>query len=495
MTTPTSTQQWGQFEFSLPGPTDGNPFLDVSFGARFQHRHRVVDVDGFYDGDGVYRVRFMPDAQGEWQFVTHSNVAALDGASGGFDCVAPAAGNHGPVSVRNGYHFAYADGTPFWQMGTTCYVWTHQGDTLEQQTLDTLKSAPFNKIRMCVFPKRYTYNQNEPPLYPFEAAPAGAGAGRWDFARFNPAFFRHFEKRVGDLRALGIEADIILFHPYDGGTWGFDTMSAEVNERYLRYLISRLAAYRNVWWSLANEWNLTDKPAAEWDRLFKIVQDRDPYGHLRSLHNLTRLNAHDYWEFYDHTRPWVTHCSIQHAYLSLVNTWRELYRKPVVMDECCYEGNIPNGWGNLSAREMVHRFWEGTCRGGYVGHGETYLDPSDVLWWSKGSVLRGQSAPRIAFLRRILEASGTHGLDPVRISPEHGFAQAGQPGRFYLLYTGWHQPHRIDFNLPTGTRYTADVIDPWEMTVTPCEGAFEGQFSITLPDRPYMAVRLHAAGS
>ncbi|MCB0151174.1 MAG: DUF5060 domain-containing protein, partial [Caldilineaceae bacterium] len=61
------------------------------------------------------------------------------------------------------------------------------------------------------------------------------------------------------------------------------------------------------------------------------------------------------------------------------------------------------GWGNISAREMVHRFWQGTAAGGYVGHGETYLNPDAILWWSKGGVLHGESAPRLAFLRALLE--------------------------------------------------------------------------------------------
>ena len=86
----------------------------------------------------------------------------------------PSAGNHGPVRVRTTFHFAYADGTPYFPIGTTCYAWTHQGDALEEQTLATLKHAPFNKMRMCVFPKCYAYNQNEPPLYPF----AGHAAAR-----------------------------------------------------------------------------------------------------------------------------------------------------------------------------------------------------------------------------------------------------------------------------------------------------------------------------
>ena len=54
---------------------------------------------------------------------------------------------------------------------------------------------------------------------------------------------------------MGIQADVILFHPYDAGHWGFDNMGAENDDRYLRYMIARLGAYRNVWWSLANEWD------------------------------------------------------------------------------------------------------------------------------------------------------------------------------------------------------------------------------------------------
>ena len=50
-----------------------------------------------------------------------------------------------------------------------------------------------------------------------------------------------------------------------------------------------------------------------------------------------------------------------------------------MFDEVKYEGDIPRRWGNLSAEELVFRFWEGTIAGTYVGHGETYLHPSDVL--------------------------------------------------------------------------------------------------------------------
>jgi hypothetical protein len=81
----------------------------------------------------------------------------------------------------------------------------------------------------------------------------------------------------------------------------------------------------------------------------------DPYNHLRSIHNCLA--------FYDHTKPWVTHCSIQSSHLDRVPLWLKKYGKPVVVDECCYEGNIHKMWGDLSPEEMVLRFWVGFTLG------------------------------------------------------------------------------------------------------------------------------------
>jgi hypothetical protein len=471
-------ERWGIYEITRTGPRTGNPFVDVQLAAQFRYRNRIVDVDGFYDGDGIYRIRFMPDEIGAWTYTISSNVPALGGRSGGFQCVAPGARNHGPVRVRYVTHFAYEDATPYVPIGTTCYAWVHQGDRLEEQTLATLRSAPFNKMRMCVFPKDYVYNKNEPVYYPFERSAAGEN----DFTRFQPKFFQHLEKRVRDLLALGIEADLILFHPYD--RWGYSNMPADANDRYLRYTVARLAAYRNIWWSLANEYDFprNHKTMADWDRSFRIVQESDPYHHLRSIHNGNNL--------YDHAKPWVTHVSIQSSDLEKARELIATYRKPVIYDECKYEGNIPRRWGNISAQEMVRRFWLGTVSGAYVGHGETYLDPNDTLWWSKGGVLHGASPTRIAFLRNIPESAQREGLNNISTY----YLGAGQEARYYLFYFDLNQPAEYTFDLAKGVKYRAEIIDPWEMTITPVSGTFEGKFELKLPAKPFMAVRIQKTG-
>ena len=182
--------------------------------------------------------------------------------------------NHGPVRVRDTFHFAYADGTPYFPIGTTCYAWTHQGDALEEADPGHARSTPRSTSSGCASSPsttRSTGTSRRITRSPGRRRATGTSPGS------NPAFFRHLEQRIGQLRDLGIEADLILFHPYDKGHWGFDRMTPDADDRYLRYVVARLAAYRNVWWSLANEWDfMKEKTEADWDRFFGSSQRATP---------------------------------------------------------------------------------------------------------------------------------------------------------------------------------------------------------------------------
>jgi hypothetical protein len=484
--------QWDLFEVTLQGPSTGNPFTEVELSATFALGHRAVQVDGFYDGAGSYKIRFMPDTEGDWSYTTTSSVAALNGQKGSFRCGPPAPGVHGPVGVHNTHHFAYADGTPYFPFGTTCYAWVHQSDELQRLTLEMLANAPFNKIRMCVFPKSYAYNHNEPPIYPFERSAAGVH----DFTRPNPAFFKHLEQRIADLGRLGVEADLILFHPYD--SWGFATMPPEADDMYVRYVVARLSAYRNIWWSMANEYDLMKaKSMQDFDRFFHIVEQRDPVGHLRSIHHSGPM--------YDYSHPWVTHASLQTHDFESAPEWLKAWRKPIIYDEVMYEGNLDRRWGNLSGEELTRRFWLGVMAGCYVTHGETYLDPEHpaeegttaTMMWSNGGKLKGTSAARIAFLRKLVEETAT-GSKAARTGFEAGATQyypnastvdaTGKLTQQIFYYLDYHQPITYEFPLPEGS-YSAELVDPWEMTIKALPGSYKGKTKLKLTGRPYQAVR------
>ena len=182
-----------------------------------------------------------------------------------------------------------------------------------------------------------------------------------------------------------------------------------------------------------------------------------------------------------------------------------MYNKPIVFDEVKYEGNIPQRWGDLSAEEMVHRFWQGTIAGTYVGHGETFKHPQDIIWWARGGKLYGQSLPRIAFLKQLLDESPPEGIDP--IDKWQDVHTAGQPGSYYLVYFGREKPTEWLFELPRaglsdGMQFRAEILDTWNMTILAVEGVFkivtdgtyryhaEGLPQIKLPGNPYMAIRI-----
>jgi hypothetical protein len=479
-------EKWHFFEVVLYAQHKGNAFTDVQLSAVFTNGKNKTTITGFYDGNGVYKIRFMPQETGVWTYTTHSNLKKLQNKKGKFECISNSGNNHGPVIVKDTFHLAYADGKRHHSFGTTCYGWVHQGDSLAELTLKTLSNGYFNKIRMCIFPKDYDWNKNEPLLYPFEGKPLT----EWVYKKFNPAYFQNIEKRIAQLDSMGIEADLIVFHPYD--RWGFKNMDRKTDDFYINYIIARFAAYKNVWWSMANEYDfMGEKSMDDWNHFIQLFAEKDPYNHLRGIHNGA--------VFYDHTNPLVTHASIQNEETFKAKDLRKKYKKPVLYDECRYEGNINWSWGNITGEEMVNKFWRGVINGGFVGHGETYLteDPvkwgnesQDILWWSKGGVLRGQSHERIKFLRSIIESAPGY-LNPVVIFEWWmPYAAVAYKDEYFLIYYNMDQPRSQILNLPENLKYKVEVINAWDMTIVPVNGDFSGRCLVQLPQKPLTALRI-----
>jgi hypothetical protein len=329
---------------------------------------------------------------------------------------------------------------------------------------------------MCLFPKSFVYNSREPDLFPFERAADGS----WDFTRFSVRYFQALEQRIEQLQVLGIEADLILFHPYD--RWGFSDMPSWADRLYTVYVVRRLAGLRNVWWSLANEYDfMKNKSVSDWEGIAEVITREDHARHLTGIHNGFTL--------YDNSRPWVTHCSIQkndtNQTTTNVDQWRDRFGKPVVVDEIGYEGNLEWAWGNLTAQELVRRAWEGAVRGGYVNHGETYHDDDEVLWWSHGGTLHGESPERFRFLAGIVAEAPSGRFEPL---PSDFDVPCGGDTDHRVVYFGAARPIVRHFKLPVGS-WDVDVIDTWAMTVTTLPEPVRQAVEVALPARQYMAVR------
>lgn len=201
----------------------------------------------------------------------------------------------------------------------------------------------------------------------------------------------------------------------------------------------------------------------------------------------------------------------------------------------CYEGNVAHNWGNISAFELVNRFWCVMTMGGYGTHGETFLSEDNILWWAAGGYLKGDSPRRIAWLKDIF--TGFPGpLIPrkpemslpttlfddqalfeqtLATMPEAYREKLAAVGRsllgiseyerdFYLMkdisfmghygemmYLNYYArtcPVKASLSLPAETSYRIEVLDVWEMTRTIVKNKACGDVTIQLPGKEGIAL-------
>lgn len=503
--------QYNKFTLIFEGAEPQGSWAEIDLIAEFTCKGKIKKVSGFYAGNGHYEVRYLPQETGmvAWK------VTGLFSAEGKEECVPCTDGIHHGIVKPNGTAMQYEDGMICRTFGTTVYAMMHQPKDVIAQTIDTMLHSPFNKIRTCVFPKHYVFNENEPEYFAFERNENGG----FDFQRPCMKFWDAMDEMLRIFDGHGIQVDLILFHPYD--CWGFSKLTKEQYLSYLHYLLARLAAYPNVWWSLANEYDcMTAFSREDWKCIEEYLSHRDVYGHMLSCHYML--------EPYDYSRKNVTHCSVQGDVTEVENLMQQ-YGKPVLMDEFGYEGNIFCHWGNLSPFEEVHRFWLCCVMGGYGTHGETYMNATDTLWWGKGGRLVGEAPARIGFLREILEEL-PGALEPVSSSfvtpeilqavkngeieiPQDDFIRAvlrlpsekavevvrnlkkdtriytGHCGEeAYLAYYGRHCTAEGELELPENYSYDVEVLDVWEMMRKTILTGVSGKVKLMLPGKEGIAV-------
>ena len=183
------------------------------------------------------------------------------------------------------------------------------------------------------------------------------------------------------------------------------------------------------------------------------------------------------------------------------------------------------GWGNISGFELVNRFWIVCMQGGYCTHGETFLNPEEVLWWSKGGKLLGESPARIAFLREIMESLPGPLTYSGRDYTEEEFEELRKnvpeerkkdPITRLLLKASWEEARGIlganremegncgdevfmkyyerrctcqgKLILPEEAFYDVEVIDVWKMTKKNVLKQVNGEVQIRLPGKEGIAV-------
>lgn len=284
---PAKISRYDVFEAELKStatPLYANPFADVTVAVTFTSPSgRSHTAQGFYDGGNTWRARFAPDEVGDWSYVSScsdTSNSALNNQAGAFTCVPSASKGFIRVDPVRKYWFSYDDGSPFWGNGDTCYYLVN-GVSLEERAryLATRSAQGFNFVRL--------HACGKPATSPF--------ANGNDFDRFNLAHFQALDGLLADLKANNMRAEVIVLYRYRESPFVDPNLWTPAREdRYVRYIVSRLAAYTHVFlWTVCNEYEVypnnkygdpTPEDNAWAEHVGGLLHATDPHQHPTTVH-------------------------------------------------------------------------------------------------------------------------------------------------------------------------------------------------------------------
>jgi len=287
--------QYQVFELSLKSQVSLPTPFNVPVTAKFiSPKGNTTTIHGFYDGDNVWKIRFMPNKSGTW-----SVEWLLNGQTGksSFVCSAPTNPKiHGHIYIdpKHPRKLHYEDGVPlFWHGGKylnimrpfgtddleeTSYperlpTWeyiTYCGNYFENISAMGLNGAVF---KVQVLP--LLYNLEEMNLEFFQAMDEIVSAAMENGINLQVNLFDTWGKRkegVDWALPTPENCDWLLLEPWDEDSYRVET------EFYLQYLINRYAAFPNILWELWNEAEKLKTSAAPATQFYRdFFRSNDPY--------------------------------------------------------------------------------------------------------------------------------------------------------------------------------------------------------------------------
>ncbi len=282
-----------------------NPYADVQFwidlkGPGFSRR-----VYGFWDGEDVFRVRFVATAPGKWTWSSGSNQPAdtgLSGKSGAFTARewTEAEKRENPTrrgflrATPNGHAFEYADGVPFFLVGDTwlgASTWRlpltgkpapanyEPGpDITFEDAVAWRKREGYNSVSMIAAFPTWATNQypatyadrngvflrnaweefgvlvggkptakamhDERGYRPFQIIPNHDGLP--DFDRIVPQYFQSLDRKMEYLNAQGFIPILETIRRDTGPAWKAYFNFDESYARFVQYMAARYGAYNFI---------------------------------------------------------------------------------------------------------------------------------------------------------------------------------------------------------------------------------------------------------
>jgi hypothetical protein len=473
--------RWQLWEQSLQARGSyRNPFTDVRLTATLvSPSGKSVEREGFYDGESTWRIRYAPDAVGRWHWTSRAQPEDTGLTAGGtFECVESDV--HGPLRVNTGnpLWFTYADGTPVYLLAF--HIW--RSDVLEAstlaQTLDFAKDRGFNAIL-------------SPHLESSHMAWERTAEGKPDFSRLNLAVWRGLDRTL----RLTAERGMVLI-PFSilGGTNRLPAPRDPAGgDLLLCYWVARWGGF----------WNATYQPFSEWEegykepeilRIGQRLYELDGGQHLISVHSrnassetVQRATWFSYHTIQDKLgeRTGQDKKTEGNSDPAKFRRFAELYRrvpKPILAQECLWEGNYYQGEPGLDVDLLRRGAWVIALSGGQINYADEVVPPrrsqrkedmgAPLTFSDLGTAVRprGELYPALTRLAGLMRS-----LPFQRLTVRPELASTGiclaEAGHRYVVYTPAGGEVRVDlkqapgefiaqwFNPRTGERTPKTTVD------------------------------------
>ena len=175
----------------------------------------AIKLEGFYDGNNTWKIRFSPTIEGKWAITTHSDIPDLNNKQAQVLCVGNDNKNiHGELQIDPviKHHFIFEDGTRYFPLGYEAnWLWAMDEYDNSLPTLnpflDKLSKYGFNFVLVnayCYDTKWCLGKTSAEDYGPSSLFPWGGSYQNPDYSHFNLDYWQHFDKVVEALNQRGI---------------------------------------------------------------------------------------------------------------------------------------------------------------------------------------------------------------------------------------------------------------------------------------------------
>ena len=300
----------------------------------------TMTINAFWDGDNIWKARFMPNETGNWTFETQcsdSGNAGLNGQKGSFLCNNNSDPKdiykHGPVINPPGtYYLTHSDGTPFFYLA--CTAWNGALKSTKEEWdkyLQQRVSNNYNVIQLVTTQWRGCDKSSE-GLVAFE------GSGR---IKINPRFFRLIDEKIDRVNELGLVAAPVILWALQNGS------GRELSPGYYlpddqaillaKYIVARYGGNQVIWF-LGGDGLYTGSYEQRWKTIGRAVFDGKQQG-IVAQHPCGRSWIGEIYK----DEPWLNIIGYQSSHSNTESTVNWITKGP-----------MSQMWSHLPARPLIN---------------------------------------------------------------------------------------------------------------------------------------------